>query len=74
MLLYPLSVAEGFGLVPLEAMAMGSVVVGFDGYGGREHLTPGANCAVAAARPARSASAKIDREARAPATVSRSFR
>jgi len=46
--LLTLSLAEGFGLVPLEAMAMGSVVVGFDGYGGREYMTPGANCAVAA--------------------------
>jgi hypothetical protein len=46
--LLTLSLAEGFGLVPLEAMAMGSVVVGFDGYGGREYMTPGCNCAVAA--------------------------
>ncbi len=41
-----LSVAEGFGLVPLEAMARGAVVLGFDGYGGREYMQPGVNCAV----------------------------
>jgi hypothetical protein len=42
-----LSAAEGFGLVPLEAMAMGSVVLGYDGYGGRQYMRPGRNCAVA---------------------------
>ena len=46
--LLTLSVAEGFGLVPLEAMNMGSAVLGFDGYGGREYMEPGQNCAVAA--------------------------
>jgi hypothetical protein len=30
---------ESFGLVPLEAMAAGAVVVGFDGYGGKEFAT-----------------------------------
>lgn len=45
--LLTLSVAEGFGLVPLEAMGMGTVVLGFDGYGGREYMVPGQNCAVA---------------------------
>jgi hypothetical protein len=44
--LLTLSVAEGFGLVPLEAMGMGTVVLGFDGYGGREYMVPGQNCAV----------------------------
>ncbi|GAC1658899.1 MAG: hypothetical protein NVS4B13_02620 [Candidatus Elarobacter sp.] len=38
------SPAEGFGLVPLEAMAVGSVVLGFDGFGGREYLVDGVNC------------------------------
>ena len=43
-----LSVAEGFGLVPLEAMAMGTTVLGFDGFGGRDYMRPGVNCAVTA--------------------------
>ena len=43
-----LSAAEGFGLVPLEAMAMGTLVCGYDGFGGRQYLLPGDNCAVAA--------------------------
>lgn len=44
--LLSLTPAEGFGLVPLEAMAMGTTVVGFDGFGGRDYLRPGENCAV----------------------------
>src|SRR5207302_1108578 len=32
--LLTLSPVEGFGLVPLEAMAMGTLVVGYDGFGG----------------------------------------
>lgn len=44
--LLSLSVAEGFGLVPLEAMAMGATVVGFDGFGGRDYMEPGANCLI----------------------------
>ena len=31
---------ESFGLVPLEAMASGALVAGFNGYGGREYATP----------------------------------
>lgn len=46
--LLTLSLTEGFGLVPLEAMSMGAVVLGFDGFGGREYMVPGTNCAVAA--------------------------
>ena len=42
-----LSAAEGLGLVPLEAMAMGALVVGYDGFGGRHYFRPGANSAVA---------------------------
>lgn len=42
-----LSAAEGLPLVPLEAMALGTVVVGYDGFGGRHYLRPGVNCAVA---------------------------
>jgi hypothetical protein len=30
---------ESFGLIPLEAMASGAVVVGFTGYGGQEYAT-----------------------------------
>lgn len=32
--------AEGFGLPPAEAMACGCIVIGYDGIGGREFLTP----------------------------------
>ena len=42
-----LSPAEGFGLVPLEAMAMGAAVAGYDGFGGRHYMRDGENCAVA---------------------------
>lgn len=41
-----LSVCEGFGLVPLEAMALGATVLGFDGFGGRDYLRRGENCLV----------------------------
>jgi len=44
--LVSLSPAEGFGLVPLEAMALGTTVIGFDGFGGREYMRPGKNCLV----------------------------
>jgi glycosyltransferase involved in cell wall biosynthesis len=36
----PLPFLESFGLVPLEAMASGAIVVGFHGYGGKEYATP----------------------------------
>ena len=42
-----LSAAEGFGLVPLEAMAMGCTVIGYDGFGGRDYMRAGENCLVA---------------------------
>jgi hypothetical protein len=42
-----LSAAEGFGLVPLEAMALGTLVCGYDGFGGRQFMRPDENCAVA---------------------------
>jgi hypothetical protein len=42
-----LSVAEGLPLVPLEAMAMGTLFVGYDGYGGRHYMRPDFNCVVA---------------------------
>jgi hypothetical protein len=41
-----LSAAEGFGLPALEAMAMGTTVIGFDGFGGREYMRSGTNCMV----------------------------
>ena len=44
--LISLSPADGFGLIPLEAMAMGTVVLGFDGFGGREYMKSGQNCLV----------------------------
>jgi glycosyltransferase involved in cell wall biosynthesis len=40
--------AEAFGLMPLEAMAMGTTVVGFDGFGGRDYMRSEVNCAVTA--------------------------
>jgi len=42
-----LSAAEGFGLVPLEAMAMGATVIGYDGFSGRQYMRSGDNCFVA---------------------------
>jgi hypothetical protein len=42
--LLTLSLAEGFGLIPLEAMARGVVVLGFDGFGGRGYMGAGVNC------------------------------
>jgi Glycosyl transferases group 1 len=42
--LLSLCVDEGFGLIPLEAMALGTTVVGFDGFGGRDYMEPGINC------------------------------
>jgi hypothetical protein len=45
--LLSLSVAEGFGLAPLEAMALGTAVVGFDALGGRDYMRPGVNCEAA---------------------------
>jgi Glycosyl transferases group 1 len=45
--LLTLSAAEGFGLVPLEAMAMGTAVVGYDAFGGRHYMRSGENCFVA---------------------------
>ena len=42
-----LSAAEGFGLVPLEAMAMDTVVAGYDAFGGRHYMRNGENCLVA---------------------------
>jgi glycosyltransferase involved in cell wall biosynthesis len=41
-----MSLAEGFGLVPLEAMAMGTMVTGVDGLAGRDYLRHGENCLI----------------------------
>jgi glycosyltransferase involved in cell wall biosynthesis len=43
-----LAPSEGFGLMPLEAMALGCTVAGFDGFGSRDYLRPGINCAATA--------------------------
>jgi glycosyltransferase involved in cell wall biosynthesis len=39
MIVLSLPYLESFGLVPLEAMASGAIVVGFHGYGGQEYAT-----------------------------------
>lgn len=41
-----LTPCEGFGLLPLEAMACGCTVLGFHGNGGLAYMTDGHNCAV----------------------------
>ncbi len=41
-----LSLAEGFGLVPLEAMAMGTMVTGVDGLAGADYMRQGENAYV----------------------------
>jgi hypothetical protein len=38
-----LTMAEGFGLVPLEAMALGTMVTGLDGLAGRDYMRYGEN-------------------------------
>ncbi len=38
-----LTIAEGFGMIPLEAMAMGSIPIGVDGYGGQDYFDFGVN-------------------------------
>lgn len=38
-----LSLAEGFGLVPLEAMSLGTMVTGVDGLGGSDYMRQGEN-------------------------------
>lgn len=39
-----LSCAEGFGLVPLESMALGATVIAFDAGGGRSYMQDQHNC------------------------------
>jgi hypothetical protein len=45
--LVALSPADGCALVPLEAMALGTLVAGYDGFGSRQYMRPGENCLVA---------------------------
>jgi len=58
-----MSLAEGFGLVPLEAMAMGAMVTGVDGLAGRDYMRPGQNAVVGSIRDLR----------RLPEAVQRAF-
>lgn len=39
-----LSIAEGFGLVPLEGMFMGCISSGFNGFGGKHYMIRNQNC------------------------------
>ena len=48
-----LSLAEGFGLVPLEAMAAGTMVTGVDGLAGRDYMRQGVNSLTASIRDLR---------------------
>lgn len=48
-----LTIAEGFGLVPLEAMALGTMVTGLDGLAGKDYMRYGENCLVASFRELR---------------------
>ncbi len=48
-----MSLAEGFGLVPLEAMAMGTLVTGVDGLAGRDYMRHGENCLVGSVKDLR---------------------
>lgn len=48
-----LSLAEGFGLVPLEAMMMGAAVTGVDGLAGADYMRNGSNAQVASIRDLR---------------------
>lgn len=45
--LVSLSPADGCALVPLEAMALGTLVAGYDGFGSSQYMRPGENCLVA---------------------------
>lgn len=48
-----MSLAEGFGLVPLEAMAMGTMVTGVDGLAGGDYMRQGQNCLTGTVRDLR---------------------
>lgn len=78
-----LSITEGFGLLPLEAMAHGLYVFGFDGFGGRTYMNPGVDCMtvaypdldgiIAAARLIRDDPARVETIATAAQRTGRSF-
>jgi hypothetical protein len=42
---------EGFGLIPLEAMSLGTIVIGTNGIAGKDYMLPGYNCFTADAIP-----------------------
>jgi len=69
--LVSLSPAEGFGLVPLEAMAMGTTVIGFDAFGGREYMNPGQNCLVTSYPDVEGVAERLVSALRAPAFAER---
>lgn len=48
-----LSISEGFGLVPLEAMALGTMVTGLDSLGSVDYMRSGENCLVSSAKDMR---------------------
>ena len=69
--LVSLSPAEGFGLVPLEAMALGTTVIGFDAFGGREYMRPGKNCLVTPYPDVEGVAERLVAALRAPAFAER---
>jgi hypothetical protein len=52
---------EGFGLIPLEAMALGTIPIGYDGFGGGHYMRPWVNCAVVPCAKAEQAAESIIR-------------
>ncbi|MDX2073273.1 MAG: glycosyltransferase [Alphaproteobacteria bacterium] len=56
-----LSLAEGFGLVALEAMHMGTMVTGVDGLAGRDYMRQGENAYVGSIRDLRTLHLTIQR-------------
>jgi hypothetical protein len=55
------SLAEGFGLVPLEAMSLGTMVTGLDGLGGSDYMRSGENCLVGSVKDVRALPAIVHR-------------
>lgn len=56
-----LSLAEGFGLVPLEAMAMGTLVTGVDGLAGTDYIESGRNAVTGSIRDLRMVPGAVQR-------------